>query len=92
MKKMKMDWNNAPENRLNRLNDIYEFCLKAYESSTLYKENTKNYRDQHIEERNFVVGILVLLFNSRLRLFQGKLKSRWTSPFLISQIFPHGVV
>ena len=39
-----------------------------------------------------MVRDLVLLFNSRLSLFPGKLKSKWTSPYLITQLFPHGVV
>ena len=39
-----------------------------------------------------MVGDLVLLLNSRLRLFPGKLKSKWTGPFLITKVFPHGVV
>ena len=34
----------------------------------------------------------MLLFNSRLRLFPGKLKSKWTGPFLITKVFSHGVV
>ena len=52
----------------------------------------KNYHDQKIEKRKFMVGDLMLLFNSRLRLFPGKLKSKWTDPYLITQLFPHGVV
>ena len=39
-----------------------------------------------------MVGDLVLLFNSRLRLFPGKLKSKWTCPYLVTQLFPHGAV
>ena len=35
---------------------------------------------------------LVLLFNSTLRLFPGKLKSKWTGPYLVTQLFPHGAV
>ena len=62
------------------------------QSSSLYKEKMKKYHDQKIEKRDFVIGDLVLLFNSRLRLFPGKLKSKWTCPFLITQVFPHGPV
>ena len=39
-----------------------------------------------------MVGDLVLLFNSRLRLFPVKLKSKWNGPYLITQLFPHGAV
>ena len=92
MKKLKMDWNKAVEQRINGLNERDEFLLKAYESSALYKEKMKKYHDQKIEKRDFMVGDLVLLFNSRLRLFPGKIKSKWTGPYLITQLFPHGVV
>ena len=50
------------------------------------------YHDLKIEKREFMVGDLVLLFNSRLRLFPGKLKSKWTGPYLVTQLFPHGAV
>ena len=33
MKKLKMNWNQAVEQRLNALNELDEFFLKAYESS-----------------------------------------------------------
>ena len=39
-----------------------------------------------------MVGDLVLLYNSRSRWFPGKLKSKWTSPYLITQLLPHGAV
>ncbi|XP_069145904.1 uncharacterized protein [Solanum lycopersicum] len=92
IKKLKMEWNEVAEQRWNGLNELDEFLLKAYESSSLYKENMKKYHDQKIEKRDFVVGDLVFYFNSRLRLFPGKLKSKWTGPFLIAQVFPRGVV
>ena len=34
----------------------------------------------------------MLLFNSRLKLFPGKLRSRWSGPFVIQKVFPHGVI
>ncbi|KAK8667594.1 hypothetical protein V6N13_007742 [Hibiscus sabdariffa] len=37
-------------------------------------------------------GQQVLLFNSRLKLFPGKLKSRWSGPFEITQVAPHGAI
>ena len=76
MKKLKMDWSEAEEQRLTELNELDEFRLKACESSALYKEKMKKYHDLKIEKREFMVGDLVLLFNSRLHLFRGKLKSK----------------
>ncbi|XP_069145616.1 uncharacterized protein [Solanum lycopersicum] len=69
VKKLKMDWNEAVVYKLNGLNELDEFCLQAYESSTIYKEKIKKYHDQKIEKQKFAVGHLVLLFNTRLRLF-----------------------
>lgn len=34
----------------------------------------------------------MLLFNSRLRLFPGKLESKWTRPFIVTQVFPYRAV
>ena len=92
MKKLKMDWKEVAEQRLTGLNELDEFFLKAYESLALYKENMKKYHDLKIEKREFIVGDLVLLFNSRLHLFPGKLKSKWTGPYLVTRLFPHGAL
>ena len=52
----------------------------------------KKDNDLKSEKREFMVGDLVLLYNSRLCWFSAKLKSEWTDPYLITQLFPHGVV
>ena len=43
-------------------------------------------------QKEFFVGQQILLYNSRLRLFPGKLKSRWSGPFTIKTVFPHGAI
>nr|GEX68833.1 DNA-directed DNA polymerase [Tanacetum cinerariifolium] len=35
-------------------------------------------------------AIQVLLFNSRLKIFSGKLKTRWSGPFTITEVYPYG--
>nr|GEX82423.1 DNA-directed DNA polymerase [Tanacetum cinerariifolium] len=70
--------------QLNELRD------QAYENSLIYKERTKKLHDDKIKNRIFNVGDQVLLFNSRLKIFSGKLKSRWSGPFTISEIYPYG--
>nr|GEZ20307.1 reverse transcriptase domain-containing protein [Tanacetum cinerariifolium] len=62
----------------------------AYENSLIYKERTKKIHDDKIKNRIFNVGDQVLLFNSKLKIFSGKLKSRWSGPFTISEIYPYG--
>nr|GEV73101.1 reverse transcriptase domain-containing protein [Tanacetum cinerariifolium] len=56
----------------------------------IIKEWTKKLHDEKIKNRIFNVGDQVLLFNSRLKIFLGKLKSRWSGPFTISKIYPYG--
>ena len=60
-----------------------EFRFQAYENTKLFKEKTKWWHDAHILKKEFRVGDLVLLFNSRLKLFPGKLRSRWSGPFKV---------
>ena len=47
---------------------------------------------KELKKREFTVGDLVLLFNSRLPLHPRKLKSKWTGPFLMTKVFLHGAV
>nr|GEZ13015.1 reverse transcriptase domain-containing protein [Tanacetum cinerariifolium] len=56
----------------------------------IYKERTKKLHDSKIKNRIFNVGDHVLLFNSRLKIFSGKLKSRWSGPFTITKVYPYG--
>nr|GFC11807.1 reverse transcriptase domain-containing protein [Tanacetum cinerariifolium] len=73
-----------------QLNELNELRDQAYENSLIYKEQTKKLHDDKIKNRIFNVGDQVLLFNSRLKVFSGKLKSRWSGPFTISEIYPYG--
>ncbi|XP_006598578.1 uncharacterized protein LOC114386169 [Glycine soja] len=63
-----------------------------HESSRLYKEKVKAYHDKKLLMKDFRPGQRVLLFNSRLKLFPGKLKSKWSGPFTIKEVKPYGAV
>ena len=59
----------------------------------MYKEKSKLLHDSRIKHpKQFKEGDLVLLYNSKLRLFPGKLKSRWSGLFAVKQVFPCGAV
>ena len=75
-----------------QLNELEEIRLDAYESSKIYKEKTKPWHDRFINCREFQEGDLVLLFNSRLKLFPGKLCSRWSGPFKLLKVYPYRAV
>ena len=66
--------------------------MEAYENAKLYKERTKRWHDKQLIKREFKVGQKVLLHNSQLKLFSSKLKSRWTGPFEVTQVFPYGAI
>ena len=76
IKKLNFDLKTSGAKRLLQLNELEEFQSEAYENAWLYKEKTKWWHDNLILRREFHLGQQVLLFNSFLRLFMGKLKSR----------------
>nr|GFA49530.1 reverse transcriptase domain-containing protein [Tanacetum cinerariifolium] len=90
LKHTNFDLRTAGDYRKLQLNEPSELRDQAYENSLIYKERTKKLHDDKIKNRIFNVGDQVLLFNSRLKIFSGKLKSRWFGPFTISEIYPYG--
>ncbi|KAH9769288.1 hypothetical protein KPL71_011944 [Citrus sinensis] len=92
LKKLNWDMHAAVEQRKLQLCELDELRLFSYENARIYKERTKYWHDKHIQHRQFHPGQLVLLHNTRLRLFPGKLKSRWSGPFKLLNFYPHGAV
>lgn len=92
IKKFNFDMVMAGSNRRLQLNELDELRNDAYESSKIYKARTKAFHDKHIHRKSFEPNQKVWLFNSRLRLFPGKLKSRWDGPYIITHVFPHGAI
>ena len=62
------------------------------ENARIYKEKTKSLNDQMITRKELNVGDKVLLYHSCLKLFPGKLCSRWIGPFVFSNVFPYSAV
>ncbi|GKA23562.1 hypothetical protein Tco_0709595, partial [Tanacetum coccineum] len=92
LKHANFDLKTAGDQRKVQLNELIELCDQAYGNSLIYKEKTKRIHDAKIKNRVFNVCDQVLLFNSRLKIFSDKLKSRWSRPFTIVQVFPYGTV
>ena len=82
----------AGDKRKLQLNELEELRYDAYENAKLYKERTKAYHDKQLVRKEFHVGQKVLIYNSKLRLFPGKLKSRWYGPYVVTKVFPHGAL
>nr|GEU55867.1 reverse transcriptase domain-containing protein [Tanacetum cinerariifolium] len=82
----------AGDHRKVQINELNELRDQAYENSLIYKEKTKRLHESKIKNCVFNIGDRVLLFNSLLKIFFDKLKSRWSGPFTISQVYPYGTV
>ncbi|XP_070003268.1 uncharacterized protein [Nicotiana sylvestris] len=92
LKRLNLEWDVAANLRVEQLNELDEFGFHAYSSSSLYKEKMKYLHDKYSRSKEFKEGDLVLLFNSRLRLFPGKLKSKWSGPFEVVHVNPFGAL
>ncbi|KAL2237448.1 UNVERIFIED_CONTAM: Retrovirus-related Pol polyprotein from transposon [Sesamum indicum] len=92
IKQLNMTMDETGCQRKLQLQELEEIRNDAYENSRIYKDKTKIFHDQAISRKVFVVGQKVLLFHSKLKLFPGKLRSRWIGPFVVTHIFPHGAV
>ncbi|GJT39714.1 reverse transcriptase domain-containing protein [Tanacetum coccineum] len=90
LKHANFDLKTAGDHRKFQLNELSELRDQAYGNSLIYKEKIKKLHDSKIKNRIFNVGDQVLLFNSRLKIFSGKLKSRWSGPFTITEVYPYG--
>ncbi|CAN6547022.1 unnamed protein product [Malus baccata var. baccata] len=92
IKRLNFEYQAAGEKRKLQLNELEEWRNEAYENAKIYKERTKKFHDKAIIRKEFVPGQKVLLYNSRLCLFPGKLRSKWIGPFEVTQVMPHGAI
>ncbi|XP_070681807.1 uncharacterized protein [Malus domestica] len=92
VKTFNMDIDAAGIHRKLQLNELEEIRNESYENALIYKEKTEAAHDKMICGKTFSIGQKVLLFNSRLRLFSGKLHSKWIGPFVVTNVFPHDAV
>nr|GEV59280.1 reverse transcriptase domain-containing protein [Tanacetum cinerariifolium] len=84
LKHANFDLKTTGDHRKIEINELNELRDQAYGNSLIYKEKTKGIHDSKINNRVFNIGDRALLFNSRLKIFSGKLKSHWSGLFTIS--------
>ncbi|GJZ68831.1 reverse transcriptase domain-containing protein [Tanacetum coccineum] len=83
------DWSK----KLNDLNELAELRDGAYEDTRIYKERTKKWHDSRLHgDKDFKVGDKVLLYNSHLKMYPVKLKSKWGGPNIVKTVYPYGAV
>ncbi|XP_022019739.1 uncharacterized protein LOC110919792 [Helianthus annuus] len=83
----------AARKRFFQIHDLEELRDAAYSRSLGIKEKTKILHDKKLRKvKEFSKGDKVLLYNSRWKLFAGKLKSKWSGPYMVHYVFPYGAV
>ena len=92
IKALNHDVMKAGEQRKLDLNELEEIRQDAYENAALFKAKTKFWHDKKLKAKKFVPGQRVLLYNSKLTLFPGKLRSRWSGPYEVTHVFDHGAL
>ncbi|GJW29819.1 reverse transcriptase domain-containing protein [Tanacetum coccineum] len=93
LKQCNMDLTLASKSRLMQLNELAELRDGAYEKTRIYKEWTKKWHDSRLRgDKDFKVGDKVLLYNSRLKIYPRKLKSKWSGPNIVKTVYPHGAI
>ena len=80
----------ASEKRSLQLNELVEMHNDSFENEKIYNEKTKRWHDKHFLRKEFKVDDKVLIFNSRLRLFSSKLRSRWSKPVTATSVTLNG--
>ncbi|GKD61549.1 DNA-directed DNA polymerase [Tanacetum coccineum] len=84
--------NKMPQNNI-QFNELAELRDGVYENTRIYKERTKKWHDSRLRgDKDFKVCDQVLLCNSRLKMYPGKLKSKWSGPNIVKTVYPHGVI
>ncbi|GKE43374.1 reverse transcriptase domain-containing protein, partial [Tanacetum coccineum] len=93
LKQCNIDLALASESRLMKLNELAKLRDGAYENTRIYKERTKKWHDSRLHgDKYFKAGNMVLLYNSRLKMYLGKLKSKWSGPNIVKMVYPHGAI
>jgi hypothetical protein len=87
IKELNYDFKLVGEMRLFDISSLDEWRTQAYENAKLFKEKVKRWHDKRIQKHEFNVGDHVLLYNSRLRFFAGKLLSKWEGPYIIEEVY-----
>ncbi|GJT48337.1 reverse transcriptase domain-containing protein [Tanacetum coccineum] len=93
LKQCNMDLTVTTKYHFMAFNESMELRDGAYENTRIYKEKTKKLHDLRLRgDKNFKTGDEVLLFNSRFRLHPGRLRSKWSGPFVVKTVYLYGAV
>ena len=92
IKKLNLDLGRANLKMFLNINELEKLRNEAYVNSKIAKDRLKKWHDQMMVRKNFKKWDQVLLYDSKLHLFPGKLKLRWTGPFTVHEVYTNGAV
>ncbi|XP_021971818.1 uncharacterized protein LOC110866984 [Helianthus annuus] len=93
LKTVNLDLTPAARRRYFQIHELESLRDAAYERSWSIKGKTKALHDRKLKGlKEFKVGDKELFYNSRFKLLPGKLKSKWTGPYVVKEVFPHGAI
>ncbi|XP_076946899.1 uncharacterized protein LOC143618669 [Bidens hawaiensis] len=93
LRSVNLNLTQATKNRYLQIHEVEELRDEAYARLWSYKERTKELHDRKLKRvKYFKCGDQVLIYNSRLKLFPGKLRSRWVGPYTVKAAFPDGAI
>ncbi|KAJ4713078.1 Pol polyprotein [Melia azedarach] len=92
VKALNFDLTTAGIQRKLQLSEIEELRNDAYEKFRIYKSKLKATHDKQILRKKFKPHQQIHLYDSRLHLYLGKFKSRWTGPYMVTRVFPNGTI
>jgi hypothetical protein len=92
IKAFNFDLKEASELRKFQMSELEELRNEAYISTRHYKERMKLFHDKKIVRKTFEPNQTVLLYDSKLHTFSGKLRTRWDGPYIVKEVFDYGAV
>ncbi|XP_076895745.1 uncharacterized protein LOC143548470 [Bidens hawaiensis] len=93
LRSVNLDLTQATKNRYLQIHEVDELRDEVYARSWSYKECTNALHDRKLKKvKEFKCGDQVLIYNSCLKFFPGKLRSRWVGHYTVKAAFPHGAV
>ena len=89
---LNLNFQTTGDHRRLQLSEFEELRNDAYDLSKKYKDKMKWIHDKSILRKDLFSGQKVFLYDSKLHLFLGKLKSHWTGLFVSQFVTPYGIV
>ena len=87
-----LDLSEAQKHRLEQLNELDGIRQGAVQRTSIVQYKMAKWHDKYIKEKKFQAGDWALLFDSKLKYFQGNFQTHWLGPYEIEEVFNNGAV